>query len=92
MPLGAQPWRAVTMPALTSNGQTLATLGATSIDDLAATGGLHAGAKTVGAGALQIAGLVSALHGNTDRLWTMEPTILCFLTLIRQCLASSNDT
>src|SRR5579875_3031322 len=43
--------------------QALAALGAPRGQDLATVGGLHAGAKTVGAGALEHAGLVSAFHG-----------------------------
>src|SRR6185437_8546054 len=43
--------------------QALAALGTARRQNLAAIGGFHAGAKAVGAGALQHAGLISAFHG-----------------------------
>jgi hypothetical protein len=45
-----------------SDRQALATLGAAGVDDSAATAGLHADQKTVGAGASDFGGLVSAFH------------------------------
>jgi len=45
--------------------QPLAALGAAAVDDAAATDGGHAGAKAVAAGADDLAGLKSALHGTS---------------------------
>ena len=47
--------------------QTLAALGATVGDDLAATLGLHAHQKAMGAGATGLGGLVSTLHDGLSR-------------------------
>ena len=44
------------------DGQTLATLGATSVDHSTAAAGFHANQKTVSAGAFDLGGLVSAFH------------------------------
>jgi hypothetical protein len=48
--------------------QTLATLGTTGVDDLAAVGGRHACTEAVGTGALEQAGLESTLHGEDIRV------------------------
>lgn len=48
-----------------SGGKTLAALGATGIDDPATTDSLHASTKAVVAGALEVAWLERALHGDT---------------------------
>jgi hypothetical protein len=47
-----------------SHGQTVTTLGATSIDYATAILGTHAGPKTMGPLALQITGLISSFHGT----------------------------
>jgi hypothetical protein len=47
-----------------SDGQTLATLGATGVDHSATTTGLHANEKAVGTGAFDLGRLVSAFHGT----------------------------
>jgi hypothetical protein len=51
---------------LTLDSQTLAALGATSIDDGAATTGLHADQKAMGAGATGFGGLISAFHDSSS--------------------------
>ena len=47
-----------------SGDQPLPALGAAAGDDLAAVGGGHTRTETVGAGAADLAGLVSAFHGG----------------------------
>jgi len=47
-----------------SGDQSLPALGAATGDDLAAVGGGHTRTETVGAGAADLAGLVSAFHGG----------------------------
>ena len=47
-----------------SHGQAVATLGTTGIDNAAAILGTHAGSKTMGPLALQIAGLIGSFHGT----------------------------
>jgi hypothetical protein len=47
--------------------QTLATLGATRVDDGTTATGLHAHQKTVGAGAADFGRLVCAFHGELPR-------------------------
>ena len=49
--------------------QSLATLGATARQDLAAIGRRHAGTETVVALALEVAGLVRALGGHDGLVW-----------------------
>jgi hypothetical protein len=49
-----------------SDRQTLAALGATGIDDRAATFGLHASAESVGALATNDGRLISAFHGESS--------------------------
>src|SRR5690606_31636511 len=51
-------------PAGGSDGETLAALGATRIDDRATAAGFHAGAEPVGAGALEVARLIGAFGGH----------------------------
>ncbi len=59
-----------------SDSQALAALGATGIDHSTATTGLHANQKTVGAGAANLGGLVSAFHfENPKGLDEDQPTI-----------------
>src|ERR1700744_5784495 len=48
---------------LESDGETLATLGATGSDDTAAATGLHADEEAVRTGATDFGGLVGTLHG-----------------------------
>src|ERR1700751_4245259 len=48
---------------LESDGETLATLGATGSDDAAAATGLHADEEAVRTGATDFGGLVGTLHG-----------------------------
>lgn len=48
--------------------QALAALGATAAEDIATTGGLHAGTETVGTLPLDVAGLVGALHDELRRI------------------------
>ena len=58
------------------NGQTLAALGATSVDHSTAAAGFHANQKTVSAGAFDLGGLVSAFHfGNPKGLSDGLPPI-----------------
>jgi hypothetical protein len=74
----------------------LAALGAASVDDRAATAGLHARAETVRASVFEIAGLESALGGHGSigivgkeaELWrigatTVKPMLLCAPALDR---------
>jgi hypothetical protein len=49
-----------------SDSQTLAALGTASVDDGTAAAGFHANEKTVGAGAFDLGGLVSAFHDARD--------------------------
>ena len=58
---------ATSPPALVAgrlDGQALAALGTTRVDDGAATAGLHADEETVGAGAADFGGLVSTFHDS----------------------------
>ena len=58
------------------NSQTLAALGATSVDHSSAATGFHANQKTVSAGAFDLGGLVSAFHfGNPKGLGDGLPLI-----------------
>lgn len=59
--------------SLNSDSQTLATLGATSIDDGAAATGLHADQKAVGASAAGLRGLVGAFHGVSSEKIAVSP-------------------
>ena len=51
-----------------SGDQSLPALGAAAGDDLAAVGGGHTRTETVGAGAADLAGLVSAFHDDSKYL------------------------
>jgi hypothetical protein len=58
------------------DSQALATLSAARIDDCTATTGLHTNEKTVGAGAADFGGLVSAFHfGIPNRLSSGPPLL-----------------
>ena len=58
------------------NGQTLAALGATSVDHSTAAAGFHANQKAVRAGAFDLGGLVSAFHfGNPKGLSDGPPPV-----------------
>ncbi len=57
MPTAADPNRQL-------DGQTLAAFGAACVDHGATTTGLHANQETVGTGAADFGGLVSAFHSN----------------------------
>src|SRR5690242_782858 len=66
--LGAAARKAASRPCAAGlRDQTLAALGAARGQNLASVGGFHAGAKTVGTGALEHAGLIGAFHGVTPR-------------------------
>ena len=58
-----------------SDGQTLAALGATSVDDSAATAGLHADEEAMRAGAADFRSLVGAFH---DQSGPLGPLLVCF--------------
>jgi hypothetical protein len=70
----ARPDRdAVPASARGSDGQALAALGATRIDDRAATAGLHADEETVGASAADFGSLVGTFHDQfSGRLYTVS--------------------
>src|SRR3954469_16503036 len=61
------PWNSLpakrSVRRLESDGETLATLGATGSDDAAAATGLHADEEAVRTGATDFGGLVGTLHG-----------------------------
>ena len=58
------------------DGQTLATLGATSVDHSTATAGFHANQETVSAGAFDLGGLVSAFHFENPKGLYDDPLLL----------------
>ena len=58
-----------------SDRQTLAALGAASVDDRAATAGLHADEEAMRAGAADFRSLVGAFHDQSDPL---GPLLVCF--------------
>ncbi len=60
-------WLPATAPAeLPSDGQALAALGATCVDNSAAAAGLHAAVETVGTGAADLGGLVDEFHAGSS--------------------------
>jgi hypothetical protein len=61
-----------------SDSQTLAALGAAGIDDGAATAGLHANQKAVGAGATRLGGLVSAFHDGVLGMFSIRIALNTF--------------
>jgi hypothetical protein len=70
-----------------SDSQTLAALGATSVDHSTAATGLHANQETVRAGAFDLGGLVSAFHyGNPKELNDGSPPLIG----VSRCLVSPN--
>jgi hypothetical protein len=66
--------------AKVSDSQTLAALGAASVDHGAATTGFHANQKAMGTGASGLGGLVGALHGRSllllNRYLSGKPIII----------------